>query len=197
MNETLVGSALGRLRGALKSAMYSGPARDRWQHPDRVVAALAIEEGQRVADLGAGGGYFTYRLARAVGAQGRVYAVDPDGDMRSRIGERAARKGYGNIVTVEPGDDDAGLPEPVDLVLTVNAFHHLPDDRTGYFERLAEALRPGGRVAIIEARPRWFLFGHATDPVRIRSVLTAAGYTVTAEHDFLSRQSFTIFERPR
>lgn len=172
---TTTDSVMARLRGALKSAVYSGPRRDRWQHPDRVLAALALDEGQRVADLGAGGGYFTYRLARAVGPEGRVYAADTDDDMRSRISARAARKGYENVVTVEPRDDDPRLPEPVDLVLIVNAFHHLPDDSEAYFAALAETLRPGGRVVIIEPRPRWFLFGHATHPDRIRSTLTDAG----------------------
>lgn len=188
-----VGSLLADLRGALKSALYSGPGRDRWQHPDRVLAALDLEEGQRIADLGAGGGYFTFRLARAVGPEGRVYAADTDGDMRSRIDARAARKGYPNIVTVDPGDGAPRLPGPVDLVLIVNAFHHLPDDRVTYFADLAGALRLDGRVAVIEAEPRWYLFGHATPPDRIRATLTEAGYTVVAEHDFLPRQSFATF----
>lgn len=190
-------SLLSRVRGAVKSFVYSGPARDRWQHPDRVLAALGLGEGQRVADLGAGGGYFTYRLARAVGPEGRVYAVDTDPDMRGRIGDRAARKGYTNIVTVGPDDDaDSGLPEPVDLILVVDAFHHLPDDRAAYFARLAEALRPAGRIAVVEPQPRWFLFGHATPPGEIRATLADAGYRLAAEHDFLPRQSFSVFERP-
>ncbi|MGH3443212.1 MAG: SAM-dependent methyltransferase [Nitriliruptorales bacterium] len=195
MSETTAGSRLSRLRGALKAFVYSGPGRDRWQQPDRVLDALELGEGQKVADVGAGGGYFTYRLARAVGPHGRVYAVDPDADMRLRISERVARKGYSNIVTVDPGDD-VRLPEPVDLVVIVDAFHHLPQDRTAYFARLAEALRPGGRVAIIEPWPRWFLFGHATEPERIRSVLAGGGYALAAEHDFLVRQSFTVYARP-
>lgn len=190
-----IASAPAALRGALKSAVYSGPARARWQHPDRVITALELRPGQRVADLGAGGGYFTYRLARAVGPQGRVYAVDSDPDMRSRIQKRAARKGYANIAPVDPGPDDPTLPEPVDLILTVNAFHHLPNE-AWYFAALSGFLAPSGRLAVIEPRPRWVLFGHATEPERIRSVLTEAGYAVADEHDFLPRQSFTIWGRP-
>jgi SAM-dependent methyltransferase len=187
------GTFLSRLRGAIKSAVYSGPRRDRWQDPARVVDALGLEEGRRVADLGAGGGYFTYRLARAVGPEGRVFAVDTDPDMRLRIRERAQRKGYPQIVTVAADADDPALPEPVDLVLVVDAFHHLHDERAAYLRGLADHLRPGGRVAVIEPPPRWFLFGHATDPADIRATMSAAGYEMVAEHDFLARQSFQVF----
>ncbi len=194
---TTFAGALRTSRAALKSAVYSGPFRDRWQDPERVVGALGLEHGDRVADLGAGGGYFTYRLARAVGPEGRVYAVDPDGDMRARIRSRADRKDYTNIETVDPGDGHPSFPAPVDVVLTVNAFHHLPEDRVGYFRELAGSLEAGGRVAVVEARPQWYLFGHATPPDRIRSTLDEAGYTVADEHDFLPRQSFTVFARRR
>lgn len=187
-------SAARAVRGALKSAAYSGPRRDRWQQPDRVIEALDVEPGARVADLGAGGGYFTYRLARAVRPQGVVYAVDPDPDMTTRIAARAARKGYTNIQAVAPNGEGPPLPEPVDLVLVVDAFHHLPVEAS-YYAALAEQLTPAGRVAIIEALPRWYLFGHATEPEQIRSVLTEAGYRVATEHDFPPRQSFIVFTR--
>jgi arsenite methyltransferase len=193
--DTSAGSALGKLRGTLKSFAYSGPRRDRWQHPDRVLAALEVQPGQRVADLGSGGGYFTFRLADAVGPQGKVYAVDTDRDMRARVGAQAGRRGYANVVTVESGPDDPALPEPVDLIVVVDTFHHLPAT-AAYGSALADAVRPGGRLAVIEALPRWFLFGHATEPQRIRSLLEEAGFVVVAEHGFLPRQSFIVFERP-
>ncbi|MBW3665009.1 MAG: methyltransferase domain-containing protein [Actinobacteria bacterium] len=184
-----------RLRAALKRAAYSGPMRDRWQRPDEVLAILDLEPGQRVVDLGAGGGYFTFRLARAVGQDGRVFAVDPDRDMLAWIAARSDRQGYPQIATIQPHDGELELPEPVDRILTVNAFHHLPEDRAPYFAQLADALAPGARIAIVEAQPRWFLFGHATEPETIRRTLTEAGYQVVAEHDFLPRQSLTVFER--
>jgi predicted methyltransferase len=74
---TTAGTLLRRLRVALKRFAVSGPGRDHWQHPDRVAGALGLHPGDRAADLGSGGGYFTYRLARAVGPSGAVYAVDP------------------------------------------------------------------------------------------------------------------------
>jgi SAM-dependent methyltransferase len=197
MMTTMMNAVRPRLRRArlsLKGFAYSGPGRDRWQQPDRVIEALPVTPGQRVADLGAGGGYFTFRISRAVGADGRVYAVDTDPDMRSLIADRVEREKWGNVVPVAIEPDDPTLPEPVDLILLVNAFHHLPEPAT-YLPRLATGLRPGGRVAVIEARPKWFLFGHATEPAEIRSAMAAAGYRLVDEHEFLSRQSFLTFQR--
>jgi ubiquinone/menaquinone biosynthesis C-methylase UbiE len=190
---TALRERLRRIRRNLKSFCYSGGSgRDRWQYPDRVIAALGLRPGQRVADLGAGGGYFTFRLARAVGAEGRVYAVDVDPDMRWLIDDRVTRERVGNVVTVAAEPDGAQLPEPVDLVLVVDAFHHLPDPAT-LMSRLAGQLGPAGRVAVIEPRPKWTYFGHATDPAVIRSAMADAGYQPVEEHGFLPRQSFLTF----
>jgi SAM-dependent methyltransferase len=184
-----------RLRVAAKGFAYSGPGRERWQLPGRVIEALELRGGERVADLGAGGGYFTFRLARAVGPTGRVYAVDTDPDTAWLVEDRASGPDKSNVVPVRARPDDPELPEPVDLILLVNAFHHLPSP-DGYVRALAGYLRPTGRVAVIEALPRWFLFGHATEPERIRSVLAGAGYVLVATHEFLPRQSFQTFTLP-
>jgi predicted methyltransferase len=191
-----VAGALRRVRIASKRFAYSGLWRDRWQQPDRVVGALGLKPGDRVADLGAGGGYFTFRLARAVGPAGVVYAVDTDGEMRSALAERAEASGSRNVVTVEAGPDDPSLPEPVDLVFMVNAYHHVPD-RPAYFANLARSLKPSGRLAIVESKPVRLhrLIGHATAPDEIRSELEAAGFELVAEHAFLPRQGFGVFER--
>jgi predicted methyltransferase len=190
--------ALRRARIAGKRLAYSGFGRDRWQQPDRVVAELGLRPGDRVADLGAGGGYFTFRLARAVGPSGVVYAVDTDRDMPAALAARAAGQGLGNVVAVEAKPDDPGLPDAVDLGVLVNTYHHLPD-RPTYLALLAHHLKPGGRVAIVEARPGRLhrLAGHATAPETIRSELEAAGYTMVAEHGFLPRQGFLVFEHRR
>jgi SAM-dependent methyltransferase len=192
---TTVGAALRRARAALKGFAVSGPGRDRWQHPDRVVDALGLRAGDRVADLGSGAGYFTFRLARAVGPSGVAYAVDNDRDLLAALIARAARLGLANVVGVEAGEGGAALPEPVDLVLVVNAFHHLPDQRA-LFSELSGSLRLGGRVAVIESTRTGIhrVIGHATDPDAIRSAMTAAGYRPVAEHGFLPRQSFLVFE---
>ncbi len=190
-----VAQALRRARLTLKRFAYSGFGRDRWQQPDRVVAELGVRPGGRVADLGAGGGYFTFRLARAVGPSGVVYAVDTDRDMPPALAAQAVEQGLSNVVGVHAKPEDPCLPEPVDLVFLANAYHHIPDHPT-YFANVAQYLKSAGRVAIIEARPRGLhrLFGHATPPEAIRSALEAAGFTLAADHRFLPRQSFLVFE---
>jgi ubiquinone/menaquinone biosynthesis C-methylase UbiE len=180
---------------ALKRCAYEGFGRDDWQQPERVVAALGLEAGDHVADLGAGGGYFTFRLARAVGPGGRVYAVDVDEGMLEHIRERAQAEGFANVEPVLAVADDSGLPPAsTDLVFVSNTWHHLPEPRT-YFARLAERLRPGGRVAVVELREGGFPPGHHTAPEAIRADLEAAGYHRVAAYDFLDRQSFQIFAR--
>jgi predicted methyltransferase len=183
--------------GPLKRCAYEPPGRDEWQQPARVVEALALAPGDRVADLGAGGGYFTFRLADAVGPGGRVYAVDVDSSMTEHIRKRAEKEGRANVEAVLAEPDDAKLPAGgIDLVLTVNTYHHLAD-RSAYFARLRPALRGRARVAVVEYRPESGWFGttssHATAPEEIEREMTAAGYRLDARHDFLERQSFLVF----
>jgi len=176
---------------------YEGWGRERAQQPARVVEALAIAPGARVADLGAGGGYFTTRLADAVGPQGRVYAIDLDPDMLGLLREQAA--GRANVEVIAATPDDPRLPVGgVDLLFSCNTYHHL-SDRSAYFRRLAPSLRPGGRIALIDHDGRgwfgWLLFGHATPAEVMREEMAAAGYRLVQQHDFLARQSFLVFAR--
>jgi predicted methyltransferase len=149
------------------------PSRDAWQKPKEVMEKLAIKPGSRVADLGAGGGYFTWYLAGAVGPKGTVYAVE--------INEH----------------DDAKLPEPVDLVFTCDAYHHM-EDRVTYFRLLLRYLKPDGRVAILDFHPHGFvsgLLGHGTAKEVVRREMESAGYRLTADSDLIDDQHFQIFFR--
>lgn len=147
---TALALALSAGCNAVKRFGYEGFGRDDWQQPERVVEALHVAPGSRVADLGAGGGYFTFRLAGAVGPEGVVYAVDVDPGMTEYIAERAKREGYANVTVIEAAADDPKLPPGgIDLVFTCNTYHHIPD-RRAYFESLTRVLAPGGRVAIVE-----------------------------------------------
>ncbi len=181
---------------ALKRFAYEGFDRDRWQHPARVVETLGIEPGDRIVDLGAGSGYFTFRLADATGEDGIVYAVDTDAGLVGYLRERAAAEGRRNVQAVAVAPDRPRLPAgAIDLVFTCNTYHHLRD-RPAYFARLLEALTPGGRVAIIEYRAQGLLaglFGHSTGEDTIRREMEAAGYRLAASYDFLPRQSFQVF----
>jgi len=186
-----------RLRAAIKRLMYEGFGRDRWQRADDVVGALGLGPGARVADLGAGGGYFTFRLAEAVGSAGKVYAVDVDADLQAYIaGEREAR-GVANVETIRGDMDDPRLPAPVDLLFSSDAYHHIAD-RPAYFARARRYLRPGGRAAIIDHVPQGFFtgwLGHGTAADVIRREMEGAGFRLAREIDLLHpRQIFLVFD---
>ncbi len=179
----------------IKRCAYEGFGRDGWQQPERVIEALAIQPGDRVADLGAGGGYFTFRLADAVGEAGQVYAVDVDASMLEYLDGRIEREERRNVATVRAAYEDPKLPEPVDLIFTSNTYHHI-QERAAYFERAQRYLKPGGRVAIVEYKPRGFfqrIFPHSTEGADIVSEMESAGYRLERDHDFLERQSFLVF----
>jgi len=195
----LVGLLSGSCTAFKRWAYGEGASRDAWQYPDRVITELAVQPGQHVADLGAGGGYFTFRMADAVGSTGKVYAVDIDPGITAYLQQRAAKDGYRNVDVILAAPSDPRLPEKgVDLIFTCDTYHHL-EDRTAYFARLQRALRPGGRVAIIDHSGNGglfvTLFGHFTPSSVIRSELEAAGYKLEKEYTFLPRQSFMVFSR--
>jgi arsenite methyltransferase len=156
--------------------------RDGWQQPERVVEALELVPGARVADLGAGGGYFTFRLADAVGPDGVVYAVDVDEDMLDHLTRSAAERGYANVKAVRAAFDDPRLPDAgIDLVFSANTYHHL-EDRPAYFARLRADLAPGGRVAILDYDRPGLLRGHFTEKQTILAEMQQAGYALLADH---------------
>lgn len=173
--------------------------RDRWQRPAEVVEALALRPGDRVADLGAGEGYFVPHLATPVGDAGRVYAVEVDEEAVTALAERFPAAGS-NVEAVLATTDDPGLPDgAIDLVLIVNTYHHI-EDRPGYFRRLQRDLGPDGRVAVIE--PNEDLGGvlaltldegHKSSAPTVEEEMREAGYRVEARHEFLPVQIFLVF----
>ncbi len=179
---------------AFKRCAYEGfGRRDGWQQPARVVEVLELAPGARVADLGAGGGYFTFRLADAVGPEGIVYAVDVDEGMIDHLAESADERGYANVVPLLAASDDPGLPDgAIDLVFSANTYHHL-DQRPAYFGRLRADLAPGGRVAILDYDRPGLLRSHFSEKDTIVAEMQQAGYALVADHDFVDRQSFLLF----
>lgn len=177
---------------------FDSPERAAWQKPDEVVKALALKPDARVADIGAGTGYFAVRLARAV-PQGSVLAVDLEPRMVAWLSQRAQSLGLANMRSVQGAATSPNLPEPVDLALFVNVYHHI-DARPAYFAKLAASLRPGGRVAIIDQNetaeggpPR-----HMRVTVeQIDGEMQQAGLQRVAMHDFLPRQNFVVYEVAR
>lgn len=182
----------------LKQCAYEGFHRERWQQPERVVESLRLRPGQEVSDLGSGSGYFTFRLARAVGPAGKVYAVDVDPDMNALVARRSKEEGLDNVEIILAKPEDPLLPAGrMDLILTVNTYHHFPN-RVRYFSNLQKYLRPNGRIAIIDFdRRAWFegLWSHYTPPEFIKREMEQAGYVVQEEFEFLDRQSFIVFAK--
>ena len=180
----------------LKQCAYRGVNRDQWQQPEKVIAALQIRPGDHVADLGAGGGYFTFKLASAVGPTGKVYAVDIDREMTDLIAQEAESDAVKNVATIVAKADDPMLPPTgVDLIFTSNTYHHI-GNRVAYFANLRKHLRPGGKVAIIDYDRRAWIEGllrHYTPSEFIKREMEQAGYKLQQEFDFLERQSFLVF----
>jgi ubiquinone/menaquinone biosynthesis C-methylase UbiE len=173
------------------------PERAAWQRPDEVVAALGLRPGQVAADLGAGPGYFTLRLARAVGPSGRVYGIDVEPRMTELLARRAAEAGLGNVHPVLAPDGDGLPPEPCQVVLCVNAFHHFHDG-AGTLRRLAGCLAPGGRIALVEFHEGELPVGpppdHRVTRRQIEAAVSAAGLEIAAEERFLPYQHFLLLE---
>jgi arsenite methyltransferase len=171
--------------------------RDAWQQPKAVIQSLNISPGARVADLGADSGYFTFRLAEAVGPAGKVYAVDSDRGALDFITQRLREQGIANVEVVQATENDPRLPDGgVDLIFTCNTVHHL-ENRATYFRSVAHSLQPDGRIAILDFTPTGFawLFGHGTAKEVIRNEMETAGYRLTDDFDYLSKQHFQVFRR--
>lgn len=177
--------------------VFDDPARDAWQQPDAVIAALQLTPAMTVADIGAGTGYFAMRLARAV-PQGRVIATDIEADMIRYMTERAAREGVKNLDAVLTPPADPKLVEgSIDRILVVDVWHHL-GDRVGYAKALGKALKAGGMVAIVDFKldakhgppPK-----HRLAPEAIVADLAAAGLTASVSPVALSEQYIVIARR--
>ncbi|MDI6449127.1 class I SAM-dependent methyltransferase [Anaerobaca lacustris] len=172
-------------------------ARDGWQKPQEVLEALRLPADAVVADIGAGGGYFTERLARHLSEGGRVYAVDVQEVMIDALRQRVSDRGLSNVEVVRGRFDDPNLPEgSCDLVFFSSVYKEI-DNRPAYLERVRRCLRPGGRVAILEYRPgelapgppRWMRLSAE----QIVEELEDAGFEFIEAFEFLPRQSFQVF----
>lgn len=175
--------------------VFDDPERDKWQKPHEVIRALGLAADAKVADIGAGTGYFAVRLAHMTPG-GRVYAVDIEPDMVRYLAERAKREGLTNLQAVQAKPDDAALPEKVDRVLVVDTYHHI-SDRVSYFRRLRERLKADAQVAIID-----FTVDSPVGPpksdrlpaTQVSEEMQAAGYARVAQHGFLPYQYFVVFQ---
>ena len=143
----------GRLFPPQDLGLLEGPDREEWQKPDQILDALAVADGSRVADIGAGAGWFTIRLARRVGPNGVVYAQDVQRQMLEAIRRRVAREGLRNVETRLGSDSTPNLPEgSLDAVLVVDVYPEV-ENRVAFLRNLAQALKSGGRIGIVNYKP--------------------------------------------
>jgi len=169
-------------------------SRDRASEAENVMNLLGVNSGFAVADIGAGSGY-TVRLARRVGPSGHVYAEDIVPDYLARLARRVASEGLGGSITIVRGEPhDPRLPAAsVDLALLVHMYHEVAQPY-GLLWNLRPALRPGGRVAVIDARK--VTAQHGTPPDLLRCELAAVGYRQTAFYNLQENTYLAVFMPP-
>jgi ubiquinone/menaquinone biosynthesis C-methylase UbiE len=179
-------------------SVFDDPARDAWQKPAQVVEALQLRPGMRVADLGAGTGYFSRYLATAVGDTGTVFAVDPEPAMVAHLRERAEQERTPNVIPILASADNPRLPAGgVDVVLIVDTVHHI-DDRINYLRRLRRVLAAGGQVVVVDFKKDMEIpVGpppeHRLARAQVIEEFGSAGYRLLGEPNILPYQYFLIF----
>lgn len=191
------------LVGASLSAQERAPdesVREQWQKVDQIFVAMGVREGATVADVGAGDGFFTSRLSRAVGAQGHVFAVDIDDKALERLRRRLQDEHVQNVTVIKGAPDDPQLPErELDAALIVNAYHEMPQYQS-ILAALRRALKPDGRLVIVEpvseskrGRPRPDqIRDHEIDPEYVLQDARAAGFRVVGLQDPFTIRSTTL-----
>jgi predicted methyltransferase len=176
-------------------SIFEDPKRDEKLQVERVMDLLGIKRGARVADIGAGSGWFTVRSARRVGKAGLVYAVEINPDYIRHIQARAAREKLPNIRTILGRSDDPLLPpKSVDAVLLLKTYHEIAQP-VRLMRRLRKAMRPGARLGIIDRGGKGD--DHGLDAAVVIKEAAQAGFTLVEQHDFVKADKvdyFLIFE---
>jgi len=186
------------LAGALRRQL--NPRRATWQKPAVLVRALGLRRGQVVAEIGSGPGYFTPRLARAVGPSGHVYAVDPEAAVLNVLRRRVARMGVRNVTPVLSLDDDPLLPRGrCDVAVLINVYHHM-HGRVGFLRRLVAALPKNARVVNIDWDEETEFGpppGRRVSRARFLREARRAGLRLVADRPVLPHQYFLVLRRAR
>jgi precorrin-6B methylase 2 len=174
--------------------------REREEDPDLGLRLLKVTKGSTVGDVGAGSGYMSLRLARLVGPQGRVYAVDVQPGMLQLLQQNAAKAKLSNLVPVLGGFDDPKLPAgELDLIIMVDVYHEFSQPQR-MLQRMREALKPGGRLALFEYRAEDpdvpILPLHKMTKKQVKTEVELEGFTQTRAFDDLPWQHLIVFTRP-
>ena len=176
---------------------FESPARAKWQKPAEVVRVLHLKPGQTVVDIGAGTGYFTRRFARAVGTSGKAIGLDIEPGMVAYMKADAKKLKLSNYEArlAKPNDPELE-PQSVDVVFFCDVLHHI-DDRVAYLRQIEPALKPGGRVAVLDFKKSAPLGPPTTMKIARQEMIAEfkeAGYRLVGEHHFLPYQYFLEFE---
>ena len=164
-------------------SIFESPGRDKRLQIDRVMDILGVTQGKKVADIGAGSGWFTVRAARRVGESGKVYAVEINPEAVQYIENRAQKEGLHNIVTILGHEDNSLLPaDEVDAVLLLKTYHEIAKP-IALMRNLRGSLRPGAKVGIIDRNGNGENHGVQGDVV-IREA-AEAGYELVGKYDFV------------
>lgn len=179
--------------------MFEGAERDAWQKPDEVVKYLKLRARDIVADIGAGTGYFTRRFAAAVGPQGKAIGLDIESSMVNHINAEAQKQGIVNLSARQiPPNDPQLAPQSVDVVFICDTYHHM-QQRVAYVRLLAQALKPGGRVVIVDFHKRPLPLGPPMKWKLTAETVTEefrqAGFQLAQSAEFLPYQYLLEFTR--
>ena len=177
--------------------MLDDPKRDAYQKPHEVLTALAIEPGEVIADIGAGSGYFTFRLAHRVGDKGRVYAVDISPDMIRHLNRRIRELKAMNVTAILADADDPLLADAsIDRFFFSDSWHHI-ENQSKCLSLIKKMLKPGGEIIMIDFHKKELPVGPPMQMKIAREDLIrqmeSNGFRLTKEHTFLPYQYFLVF----
>jgi SAM-dependent methyltransferase len=200
IGKAYMGREISHVMGHLGAGWLERPEREKEELPDKVVENMQLKATDVVADIGAGTGYFTFRISPRV-AQGKVYAVDIQTEMLGMIEERKKRIKAENVIAVLGTEIDTRLPaDSVDIALLVDAYHEFSFPRE-MMESIFKGLKPGGRVVQIEYRgedPKIPIKRlHKMTVAQARKEMAVVGLVWKETKDFLPQQHFLVFEKPR
>lgn len=174
---------------------FDDPERYQWQKPDEVIKNMKIQDKDVVADIGAGTGYFSFRIAKDY-PSAKVYAADIEDEMIDYLASQAKERGLSNLKTAKIQPNDPTLPEKANIVLIVNTLHHI-DDRVNYLKHLKNQMAASGRVALVDftkASPKGPPVAHRINPSEAITQFKDAGFSLVEEFKFLPDQYFQIFQ---
>jgi len=170
--------------------------RDTWQQPEKVMDAIGVKPGMTIGEVGAGYGYFTFKLARRVGETGKVYANDIDKKALKSIENRSKRENITNIVTIIGEVEKPLFPEGImDMVVMVYVLHDL-EKPLELLKNIKPAMKPNAPLIILEKDPEKTgdTSGHFYRKEKLLSLVSEAGYELVRTETFLSKDNIYIFQ---